>query len=170
MHDDLGDHPKKEVLKERGGESKVGPVMSLLKNVQSIALEVNLAIKVELVEGLHGDLVVTLVLGSEISVLELEVMLDTKVRELGLVADTRRISRSNGPESKKNGEKPKKDEENVGVEATTDLVLAVVRNEEEKGQEQGIGGRAGRGTVNNQSSIFDGRVLEKLAIDPRGKK
>ena len=28
----------------------------------------------------------------------------------------------------------------------------------------------GRGTVNNQSSIVDGRVLKKLAIDSRGEK
>jgi hypothetical protein len=170
VHDDLRDHTKKKVFKERGGESKVGPVVSVLKNVQSIALEVNLAIKVKLVEGLHGDLVVSLVLGSEISVLELEVVLNAKVRELGLVADTGRIGRSNGPESKKDGEEPKKNKENVGVKATTDLVLAVIRNEEEERQEQGVGEMTGRWTVNNQSTIFDGRVLEKLAIDPRKKK
>ena len=53
-----GMHTKKEVLKKREAVNlKVGPVMSLLKNVQSITLEVNLAIKVELMEGLHGDLV-----------------------------------------------------------------------------------------------------------------
>jgi hypothetical protein len=56
MHDHLGEESKKEEADEANGEAEASPVVAVLEGLEGISLEVNLTIKVHLVEGLHCDL------------------------------------------------------------------------------------------------------------------
>ncbi len=76
MHDDLGHHTSQKVAKQAEGELPVGPVMSILHDLQGVALEVDFAIKVHLVKGFHWYLILAIISRPVILVVEFEVMFD----------------------------------------------------------------------------------------------
>lgn len=159
VHDDLRKHAKEEELQEANSEAEVGPVMTILHNVKAVTLEVDISIKVLLVEGLHGDLVVATVLVSVGLLLEVEVVLDGAAGELNLLGLAGRYGRDDQPP---NGEDRKIDEdgkEDGSLEATSDLPAEVPGNQnEDRDQDivvEGIGARA----VSGKGGISDGREL-----------
>lgn len=161
MHDDLGDHAKEEELDEANGEAEASPVMAVLHDLEAVTLEVDFAVKVHLVEGLHGDLVVAAVLEAVRLLLEVEVELDRATRQtdlLGLAgADGGNDQPPDGEEGKVNNES----EEDGGLEATTDLPAHVPGHNGEDGDQdivvEGVGTRA----VGGKRSILDGGELKK---------
>lgn len=97
MHDNLRHHSSQEILVQAPGELELGPVMSVLKHLQRITLEVHLSVKVHLMEGLHGDLGLAMVLGTIMLAQEVQVVLDRTAGILGLFILSRRDGRRNGP-------------------------------------------------------------------------
>lgn len=85
MHNDLGNHASEEELDQAESEAEAGPVVAVLQNLKAVTVEVNLAVKVHLMEGLHGDLVLASILGLILGLLEGEVVLDRAAGELGLL-------------------------------------------------------------------------------------
>lgn len=76
MHDDLGGKGEENELEQAQGEPEACPVMSVLQHLQGVTIEVNITIKVHVVEGLHGNLAVPSVLDLILFFLECEVVLD----------------------------------------------------------------------------------------------
>lgn len=85
MHDDLRNHAEKEELDQTNGEAEAGPVMPVLHDLEAVTVEVDVAVKVHLMEGLHRDLVLAMVLALVLGLLEREVMLNRAPRKLGLL-------------------------------------------------------------------------------------
>lgn len=84
VHDDLRKHSQEEVLDQANGEAEASPVMAVLHDLEAVAVEVDFAVKVHLMEGLHGDLVLAMVLGLVLGLLEGEVVLDRLARVASL--------------------------------------------------------------------------------------
>lgn len=57
MHDDFGHHAGQEEPEKTNGEAEASPVMSVFHDLESVSIEVDLAVEVHLVESLHWDLV-----------------------------------------------------------------------------------------------------------------
>lgn len=80
MHDHLRDEAKEEMLDQSKGESWLGPIMAPLENLEHVAIEINIAIKVLLLEGLDGDELLAVVCVTIFCLVELEVVLDRLAR------------------------------------------------------------------------------------------
>jgi len=117
----LRNEAEQEVLKETHGELEVGPIVTVLESLQSIAFEVNLAVEVLLVEDLHGDLALAVVSGTVVLTVEVQVVLNGAAAILGLLSLAGGDGRGDGPESHKNGDCSEDGKEDGGVEASTDL-------------------------------------------------
>lgn len=77
------------MLVQAHGETEAGPVVSVLKGVQSVTLEVHLSIEVLLEENFHGNLALAPVFGSVAFAVEVEVVFHGAARVLGLLVLTR---------------------------------------------------------------------------------
>jgi hypothetical protein len=73
--------------------------MSVFQNLQSVTIEVDIAIKVHLEERPDGNLGPAMVLGTVGSFVEGKVVFDGKTRKSGLVRLARSECRGGGPES-----------------------------------------------------------------------
>ena len=164
MQQQLGDEAEQEVLEETHGELEVGPVMTVLEGLQSITLEVNLAVEVLLVEDLHGDLALAAVSGTVVLTVELQVVLDGEATVLGLLSLAGGDGRGNGPESHENGNRGEDGKEDGGVEASTDLAGQVPGHHDQEEDHQAIGEAVAARGVRGDGGILDGRVLAKPEV------
>lgn len=76
VHDNLGNHSSQEVFKQAQRETEAGPVMSVLHCLQGVTLEVHLVVKVHLMERLHWDLALAMVLDPVMLAVEVQVVFD----------------------------------------------------------------------------------------------
>lgn len=155
MEKHLGDEAKQEVLEEARGELEVGPVVTVLEAVQSIALEVNLTIEVLLVEDDHGDLALSAVSSAVVLAVEVQVVLDGKTTVLGLLGLARRNGGSDSPESDQHRNASEESEEDGGVETSTDLASQPPGNNHEQSDQQAIGEAVTAGGVGRNGGILD---------------
>lgn len=160
MHEQLRNEAEQEVLEESHGELEVGPIVTVLKSLQSITLEVDLTIEVLLVEDLHGDLALAAVGSPVMFAVELQVVLDGKATVLGLLGLAGRDSGRNRPESHENRHRGEDSEEDRGVEASTDLAGKVPRHHEEEEDHQAIGEAVTAWRVGRDGCILDSRILD----------
>lgn len=121
MHDDLGNHAREEVLDQADGEAETGPVVSELHDLEAVTVEVNVAVKVHLVEGLHGDFLLAVVLGLVLGLLEAEVVLYALTRVLGLLILAGTDGRDHQPVDGQERQTGKDGEEQGSFGATADL-------------------------------------------------
>lgn len=155
----LGNEAKQEVLEETHSELEVGPVVTVLESLQSIPLEVNLAVEVLLVEDLHGDLALAAVGGTVMLAVEVQVVLDWKATVLGLLGLAGRNGRGNSPESHENGNGGENGKEDGGVEPAADLAGQVPRHHDDQENHQAIGEAVAARRVSGDRGILDSRVL-----------
>lgn len=155
----LGDEAEQEVLEETSSEPEVGPVMTVLEALQSIALEVNLTIEVLLVEDLHGDLALAAVGSTVVLTVELQVVLDGAATVLGLLGLARRNGGRNGPEGHQNGDGGEESEEDGGIEPSTNLACQPPGHDDLQSNHQAIGEAIAAGGVGRNRSILDSWVL-----------
>lgn len=165
VHNDLGNHAKEEKLDETNGEAEAGPVVSVLHNLETVTLEVDVAVEVLLVESFHGNLLMTLVLVSVGLLLEVEVLLDGTARESNLVVLSGRDGRDDQPPGAEKGEISKEGKEDGSLETTTDLPAEVPGDKDEDGDQaivvEGIGTRA----IGREGSIVNSRELEESVLE-----
>lgn len=76
VHDHLRDESENEVLAKSDGEAEASPVMSVLEGLETVAIELNIPVKIGFIERLHGNLALAMVLGAVCLLLESEVVLD----------------------------------------------------------------------------------------------
>lgn len=80
MHDNFWDEAEQEELEQANGEPEACPVMSVFHHLQTITIELDITIKVHVMERLHRDLVPSAVLGLIGLILEGNVMFDRATR------------------------------------------------------------------------------------------
>jgi hypothetical protein len=84
VHNDLGCKLEEDKFEQAQGESEGRPVVSVLHHLQRVSVEVNIAIKVHIVECLHWDLVGSSILELVGFILEGEVVFDWTTWNCGL--------------------------------------------------------------------------------------
>jgi len=159
VHDDLGHHASKEEPEERQSEAEVGPVVTVLHDLKSVTVEVDITVKVLLVESLHGDLAAAVVLCAVGLLVELEVVLDGGAGEAGLLVLAGSVARGNGPEGHQDGDSSQETKEDPCLEATADLVCEVGRNAAEESEQDIVVERLAAGCVGGERCVLDCRVL-----------
>jgi hypothetical protein len=166
----LGDKSEQEVLEKAGGEFEVGPVVTIFESLQSIALEVNFAIEVLLIEDNHGNFALSTVSGAVMLTVELQVVLDGEATVLGLLGLARRNGGRDSPKSDQDRDASKDSKEDGGVETSTDLACQPPGDHQEQSNQQAIGEAVAAGRIGGNGGILDGRVLEKRSkLAPKPK-
>ena len=148
-----------EMLVQLPGEAEACPVMSVLKDIQSITLEVNISIKVLLEEGGHGNLALAMVFDAVMLAVEFQVVLDRTTGVFSLFILARRSSRCNGPEDHQDRDCGEDGEEDGGVEATAELASNVERDTDQQDDQEDIGEAITASRVCGKGGILDGRIL-----------
>lgn len=130
MHNHLREGLEQEELDQAHGEAEAGPVVAVLEDLQAVAIEVDVAVKVHLLERLHGNLVLAMVLGLVCRLLEGEIMLDRAAGELGLLRLAGREGRDHEPEAAEDGETREEAEEDGKLPPAADLPRQPERDED----------------------------------------
>jgi len=159
VHDDLGHHTSKEEPEERQSEAEVGPVVAVLHNLESVAIEVDVTVEVLLVESLHGDLAAAVVLCAIGLLVELEVVLNGGTGVASLLVLAGSVAGSNGPEGHQDGDGSQETKEDPGLEATTELVGDVGGDTAEESEQDIVVERLATSCVGGERGVLDCWVL-----------
>lgn len=162
MNKHFREEASQEMLVQLPGETEACPVMSVLKNIQSITLEVNIPIKVLLEEGGHRNLALAMVFNAIMLAVEFQVVLDGATGVFSLFILAGRSCGCNSPEDHQNRDCGEDGEENGGVQATAELASNVERDTDQKDDQEDIGEAVTAGRVCWKGGIFDGRKLLQL--------
>lgn len=133
VQDELGNHAQQEELDETYCESEACPVVAVLHDLETIAFEVDIAIEIHLVKGLHGNLVRTTILGSIRLLLEIEIEFDWAARKSCLFIAARADEGNDHPPSSQERDVENEGEEEEGLEASTDSPGEPKRHTDKKG-------------------------------------
>lgn len=150
------------MLEETRGELEVGPIMTVLKSLKGINLEVNLAVEVLLIEDLHGDLALAAVGGTVMLAVEVQVVLDGTTTVLGLFSLAGRDGRGDTPESHEDGNSGEDRKEDGGVKASTNLTSQPPGHDQNEGDHQAIGEAVTARGVGGDGGILNSRVLSEI--------
>jgi hypothetical protein len=165
VHDELGNHAQQEVLDQADSETEAGPVVTVLHDLQAVAFEVDITVKVHLVEGLHGDLVGAMVLGTIGLLLEIKIVLNRTAGVFGLGRLTGGDGRDEKPPSRQDGDIKEDGKEDEGLETATNLPLQPEGNAQQEGEQDLVVEGVGAWSICWEGCILDSRVLDRRAID-----
>lgn len=138
VHDHFRHHASKEEPEERQSEAEVGPVMAVLHDLQRIAIELHQAIKVHLVEGLHGNLVPATVLCLVAISFEGEVVLDRCTGVASLLVQARGHGGGDGPEDHQDGDGEENGEDCPCYQTASELPGDVAWDGGQEGEEEEV--------------------------------
>lgn len=113
----LWDHGKEEVLDQSEGEAGLGPVVAPFERLEHVAIDLNFAIKILLLERLNGNLLLAVVRVAVFGLVELEVVLDGLAGKLGLFVLAGSKFRREPPEGAEDGQEQDNGEEEPCLEA-----------------------------------------------------
>src|SRR5690242_11640554 len=125
------------MLDQTKGEAGLRPVVAPFEDVEHVALQLDLAIEVLLLEGLNGDLLLAVVGIAIFLLVKLQVVLNVLARELGLLVLAGRKLRGQPPERPKNRQSGDQGKENPCLHAAADLPGQVGGNTDEE-RDQGV--------------------------------
>jgi hypothetical protein len=90
VHNHFRHHSSKEEPEEREGKAEAGPIVAVFHNLKTVTVELDVSVKVHLVECLHRNPVPATVFEPVALVLEREIVLNRCTRVASLLVDTRR--------------------------------------------------------------------------------
>lgn len=159
MHNNFWYEAEEDVFEQALGKPEACPIMPVLQGFQTIAIDLDLAIKVHIVEGHHWDLVSPAVLGLIGLILEGKVVLDGTSGKSGLFVFARSEHGVQSPKCDQDREGGEETKEDGGLESTADLPRKIERDETEKGEKEDVGESFSSGGICWKGGIFDGREL-----------
>jgi hypothetical protein len=138
VHDHLGKETEEEVLDQSECEARLGPVVAPFEDLQHVAFQLDIAIKVLFLERLNGDELLTIVRVAVLGLEELEVVFDALAGELGLFVLARSEFGCEPPEGSQDGEEEDKSQEDPRLQAPTPAPCDVSRDADEQADEEGV--------------------------------
>jgi hypothetical protein len=159
----LRNHAKEEVLDQTEGETGLGPVVAPLEDLEHVGVELNLAIKVLLLESLEGDLLLAVVGIAVLVLVELEVVLNGLAGQLGLLVLAGSKLRGEPPEGTEDGQSKENSQEQPCLEALADAPCQVRGDTDEQRDEERVGEGVAAGALSRQRRIRNRRVLLRTA-------
>lgn len=121
MHNDLRGELEENELKQADSEGEAGPVGTVLEDLEAVAIELDIALEVHVVESLNWDLGPPTVLELIGVVLEGEVVLDWTTRESHFLILARAKGRVEVPEGNQERDRGEEAEENRRLQTATDF-------------------------------------------------
>lgn len=164
VHDNLWSKLEEDELEQADGEPEADPVGSVLENLEAVAVELNIAIEVHVVKGLHWDLALSTVLELVGLVLKGEVVLDWASWKLDLLVLARAHARHDSPERDEDWDRGEEGEEDGGLQASADLPCRVCWHKKQQEEEDDIGERVAARTVGWERSVWDGWELGEQLV------
>jgi hypothetical protein len=113
--------------------------MSVFHNLEAVPIEVNVAIKVHVMESLHWNLVASSVLELVGLILEGKVVFDRAAWNSGLFIFARTERRGEVPEANQDGNCGEGTKEDAGLQSSTDFPGKVCWDEYNEGDEEDVG-------------------------------
>lgn len=159
MNNHLGDHAQEEMLNQTESKAGLGPVVAPFQNVEHVAIELHLTIKVLLLESFNGDLLLAVVCLAVFLLGKLQIVFDGLARQLGLLVLAGCKFRGDPPEGTKDGETSEEKEEDPGLEAHAHIVGKPCRDADNQADEAIVGKRVAAGTLCRKRSIGNRGVL-----------
>lgn len=166
MHDDLRNHANEKVSNQTNGETETGPIVTELHDIQAVAVEVDVAVEIHLMEGLHGNLLLAIVLAFILRLLEGKVVLDALARVLGFLVLSGADGRDDHPVSSQERQTGEQREKEGRFGAAAELPGKPVGWDDQKGGEANQGEAVVASSISWKGRIFDGGVL---AEEERGQ-
>jgi hypothetical protein len=163
VHDNFRHEAEEDEFEQAQSKSEASPIMSVLQDLQAVAIELDLAIKIHIVESLHGDFVSPTVFGLIGFVLESKVVLDGASGKSGLFVLARSEHRMKLPERDEDRDGGKEAEEDGGLQSAANLPRHVEWDESEDGEEEDIRESFSSGGICWNWSIFDCWVLRSMS-------
>ena len=127
---------EEDEMEESPCEGEVGPVIAVLHDIEAVAIELCVTVKVYLIECLHWDLVTAAPSLAVFFLLKSYVVLDGAAGKLDFVVDVWRVGRSYGPETNQNGQEEDQNERDGRLEAATEAVSDNGRDAEHQSSEE----------------------------------
>lgn len=159
VQNNLRHHAGQKELEQRVGKFERSPIVSVLHNLEAVALEADFSSKVLLMECLHRDLVTSTIPGLVLRLVEVEIVLNWLSGMLNLFIFARGETGRNCPVSHKNRERCQEEKEDVGVKATSDLPFQIKWNTTKQAKQNLVGEVICAGTLSRQNVVFDGGGL-----------
>lgn len=131
MHEHLWNHAKEEVLDEAKRESKVAPVVAPLQDFEHVAIALDVAVEVHLVERLHGYFGLSMVLLAVLFLFEGQIMLDRLARQPSLLILAGCKFGGDDPKCGQNRQIDYQSEEDPRLEASAELPADVAGDKRE---------------------------------------
>lgn len=132
MHNDFRCELEENELEQADGEGEAGPIGTVLEDLEAVAVELDIALKVHVVEGLHWDLCPPAVLELVGIVLEGEVVLNRATRECHFLVFARTKGRVEVPERNQERDRGEEGEKNRRLQTATDFPGRVCRHNEQQ--------------------------------------
>lgn len=159
VHDSLRDEAEQKVPNISNSEAKVGPVVTHLEYLETVALEADLAIEVLLLECFKRNLVLAVVAVAVLLFVEVEVVLNGLVGQLDFFVLSRCKFGRQDPEDGKNGQIQDQREKDPCFEAAAKGPGNVARYADEDRNEERIGEVFVAGPFGGEWGVGNGRVL-----------
>jgi hypothetical protein len=121
MHDHLRGETEKDEFEEAESKSEARPIVPVLQYLKAVAIEVDVPIKVHVVERLKGNLVSSTILGLIGVMLEGQVVLDWATRKLDFLVLAWAERRRDSPEGHQDRDGGEEAKEDCGLQAASDF-------------------------------------------------
>jgi hypothetical protein len=161
VHDNLRRKLEENKLEQAQREPEACPVMSIFHHLQTVTIEVNIAIEVHIVECLHWNLVSAPILELIGLILECKIVFDGTAWNSGLFSLARTEGRSKIPEADQDWDRCEKTEEDAGLQSAADFPRKVRRYACNEGEEEDVGEAFVAGAIGRERSILDCWVLRR---------
>lgn len=132
MHNDFRGELEENELEQADGESEAGPVGTVLEDLEAVAIKLDIALKVHVVESLNWDLGPSTVLELIGVILEGEVVLDWATRKFHFLILARAESRVEVPEGNQERDRGEEAEKNRRLQTAADFPGRVCWNNEQQ--------------------------------------
>lgn len=133
--------------------------MPVLHDLECVTFEVNLAIEIHFVEGLHWDPIPASVFGLVFFGVEVQVVLDRSSRVASLLVHARRHAGSHGPEGYEDRKGCEQSKEYPCLETSTNFPRKVTRNQANEGEKDVVVEILAACSICRKRSILDCRIL-----------
>lgn len=159
MHNDLRDHPHQEKSEETQGKFPIRPVMPVFHNLQSIALEVDLSVKIHLMERLHRDLDLAMIPRSILLVVKMQIVFHGTTRVSCFFVLPWRNGRGDVPKGTEDGNAGENCEEEGCTNSSPNFSCNEPGNDDDEDDKECIGEIFAAGGICRKRGILNGWIL-----------
>jgi hypothetical protein len=121
MHNDFWDKAKENIMEQDSSESEACPIMSVFQYLQAITIELSIPFKIQIMKGLHRNLVFSMIFSFVGLLLECDVVFNWATRIFCLFVLSGREGRRKGPQCEEDRDRSEECEEYGRLQSAADF-------------------------------------------------